>query len=237
GTNWKNLAVGAGNTIAIKTDGTLWGWGNNGYLQLGSSTGLQYTPLQIGSSNGWQNISSGDNHTLAINADGFLYVCGINNYGQLGLGNTIFTLPFSPVGSANDWQSVSGGLEHSVAIKADGSLYTWGRNIEKQLGDGTTTTRTVPTAITCPTSNLAVSDFGFKNEIKVYPNPVKDLLSISFDNEITAVSVYNLLGQEVLTKYINANEANVDVSSLSSGTYLVKVTSNDLVKTLKIIKN
>jgi hypothetical protein len=66
---------------------------------------------------------------------------------------------------------------------------------------------------------------------------MKDILSISSPNEITNVSIYNIQGQEILTKNINVNESNIDVSKLSSGIYIVKVNSKDLVKTLKVIKN
>jgi Secretion system C-terminal sorting domain len=50
------------------------------------------------------------------------------------------------------------------------------------------------------------------------------------------VQVLNLLGQEVVTKSINATDAKVDMSALASGTYLVKVTSDNQIKTLKVIK-
>jgi hypothetical protein len=82
---------------------------------------------------------------------------------------------------------------------------------------------------------LANNTFTFSKVI-VYPNPVKDILNLSFDKEITNVSILTLLGQEVLNKDINANEGTIDTTNLASGTYLVKVTSNDGIKTLKIIK-
>ncbi len=82
---------------------------------------------------------------------------------------------------------------------------------------------------------LTNNTFTFSKVI-VYPNPVKDILNLSFDKEITNVSILTLLGQEVLNKDINANEGTIDTSNLASGTYLVKVTSNDGIKTLKIIK-
>ena len=74
------------------------------------------------------------------------------------------------------------------------------------------------------------------NNLKLYPNPVKDVLNLSFDKEINTISIYNLLGQEVQTKIINANEGSIDTSNLAPGTYLVKIISDDLVKTAKIVK-
>ncbi|MFY7987780.1 MAG: fibronectin type III domain-containing protein [Flavobacterium sp.] len=74
------------------------------------------------------------------------------------------------------------------------------------------------------------------NNLKLYPNPVKDVLKLSFNKEIKTVSIYNLIGQEVQTKIINSNDGSVDTSNLAPGTYLVKIISDDLVKTAKIVK-
>ena len=116
-------------------------------------------------------------------------------------------------------------------------MYVWGRNNSGQLGDGTYTQRSVPTAINCPTTTLANNDYaGTSKELKVYPNPVHDHVNLSFEQEMTTVAVYNLLGQEVITQSINATETSIDVSELPQGTYLVKVNSRDAVKTIKIIK-
>ena len=69
-----------------------------------------------------------------------------------------------------------------------------------------------------------------------YPNPVKDVMNLTYTKNISNVGVFNLLGQEVMTKAINANQSQIDMSHLSAGTYLVKVTADNQVKTIKIIK-
>lgn len=69
-----------------------------------------------------------------------------------------------------------------------------------------------------------------------YPNPVKDILNLSYDKNITNVAVYNVLGQEIMIKNNNANQSQLDMSSLSSGTYLVRVTADNTQKTFKVIK-
>ncbi|WP_162127049.1 T9SS-dependent choice-of-anchor J family protein [Flavobacterium phycosphaerae] len=83
--------------------------------------------------------------------------------------------------------------------------------------------------------DLATPTFGTTN-FKVYPNPVKDVLNLSSEKNITKVQVTNLLGQVILTKSLNATQGQIDVANLASGTYMVKVTSDDLVKTIKVIK-
>jgi len=78
---------------------------------------------------------------------------------------------------------------------------------------------------------------GFDNTAFSYhPNPVKDVLKLSYSQIMTDVSVYNLLGQQVYNTTINQTEADVNLSHLSGGTYLVRVTSDDQVKTIKIVK-
>ena len=72
---------------------------------------------------------------------------------------------------------------------------------------------------------------------RAYPNPVKDLFTISYSNTITDVVVYNLLGQQVLSAKPNSNVSQIDMSGLTRGSYLIKVTSDNLVKSIKIIKN
>lgn len=73
-------------------------------------------------------------------------------------------------------------------------------------------------------------------DFKAYPNPVKNFLNLSYTQDISDVAVFNLLGQQVLTKKVNATESQIDMSNLSQGTYLVKVTVGDQVKTVKVMK-
>ncbi len=85
------------------------------------------------------------------------------------------------------------------------------------------------------TQMLSIGSFSIKN-LKLYPNPVKDILNLSLDKEITTVSINNLLGQEVFTRTVNNNEISIDITGLAAGTYMVKVISNNEVRTIKIIK-
>ena len=84
-------------------------------------------------------------------------------------------------------------------------------------------------------STLATSTFENAN-FRYYPNPVKDILNLSYSKNITSVTAFNLLGQEVITKPINSNLSQIDMSHLSNGTYIVKVTADNQVKTIKVVK-
>ncbi len=74
------------------------------------------------------------------------------------------------------------------------------------------------------------------SSFRAYPNPVKDILNLSYTENITEASVFNLLGQQVLNKKLNANTAQLDMSQLPHGTYLVKVNVDGAIKTIKVIK-
>lgn len=99
---------------------------------------------------------------------------------------------------------------------------------------GTFTTEiTGPGEVTC--GELAVPGFN-ENNFAYYPNPVKNNLNLSYNKEISNVEVFNLLGQKVSSNVINANNAQIDMSNLSKGAYIVKITSDNQVKAIKVIK-
>lgn len=70
----------------------------------------------------------------------------------------------------------------------------------------------------------------------IYPNPTKDKINVSSIGVISDVALFNLLGQNVLFQKANSTENQIDMTALSSGTYLVKVYTNNQVKTLKVVK-
>lgn len=86
------------------------------------------------------------------------------------------------------------------------------------------------TSATAGRDDLAAVSFSY------YPNPVKERLNMKADEEITAVKVYNILGQQVKSFAPSKLNANVDLTSLVAGTYFVKATVNDKTGSFKVIK-
>ena len=84
-------------------------------------------------------------------------------------------------------------------------------------------------------ASLANDTFN-NNSFSFYPNPIKDILNLSYSKNITNVAVYNLLGQQVIVKTVNENQSQIDMSNLSDGTYMVKITADNQVKTIKVMK-
>jgi alpha-tubulin suppressor-like RCC1 family protein len=149
GTNWKQVACGSKHTAAIKTDGTLWMWGNNAYGQLGdNSITHRSSPVQtVAGGSNWRNVACGTDFTQAIKMDGSLWLWGRNANGQLG--DNSITHRSSPVQTVagGTWKQIAGGRFHTAGIKLDGSLWTWGSNAYGQLGDTTITHRSSPVQI------------------------------------------------------------------------------------------
>jgi hypothetical protein len=142
------VAGGAGHSLAVLADGTVWAWGLNNYGQLGDGTTThRTTPVQVSSLTGVVTIACGGNHTLALKSDGTVYAWGYNTNGQLGDGTTTNRYTPAQVSSLTGVVSVACGYYHTLALKSDGTVYAWGRNSYGQLGDGTTTQRTTPVQV------------------------------------------------------------------------------------------
>ena len=84
--------------------------------------------------------------------------------------------------------------------------------------------------------NTLSNDAFNTSNFSYYPNPVKNTLNLSYTQNISNVAIFNLLGQKVVSKVVNANQSQIDMSELPTGAYLVKVTADNQVKTIKVIK-
>lgn len=83
----------------------------------------------------------------------------------------------------------------------------------------------------------ALSVDKFKNSALVYyPNPVTDMLNLSNEKNISSIEVFNMLGQKVIAATIDKTVVQVDMSELPTGTYMVKVATEDGTDTIKVIK-
>jgi alpha-tubulin suppressor-like RCC1 family protein len=142
---WTHLSIGTRHTLALKSDGTLWSWGQNPALGNNSSNATSSPVLEITSSCNWINVTAGDTHSAAIKSDGSLWTWGSNLCGQLGDNTTLSrSSPVRETTSSALWCSVSAGVCHTVALQSSGSLWSWGSNANGRLGDGTVTSRSSP---------------------------------------------------------------------------------------------
>lgn len=105
---------------------------------------------------------------------------------------------------------------------------------QPMVDSGTNTPQGLPFQI-YGTEVLSVNDNALSS-FSFYPNPTSDVLNISAGKNIDSVSIYNILGQEILTSNIGSTDSTVSLSSLSTGTYILRVTIEGQVGAYKIVK-
>ena len=237
--NWNAIAAGGNSnggagsrTIALKSDGTLWAWGSNGYGQLGDgTTTTKTTPTQIGTATNWSAIAAGGDHTLALKSDGTLWAWGSNWWGQLGDGTTTNKTTPTQIGTATNWTAISAGSNHTIALKSDGTLWAWGLNSgfnsSGQLGDGTTTDKITPVQINSSSATVASTPSG------VTATAGNAQLAVSWSNASGATSydVYYSTASSVSTTTgtkVTCATAPYTIMGLTAGTtyYVIVVASN-----------
>ena len=82
--DWKQVAAGCSSVLALKTDGSLWGWGFNMYSELFGHEGKQLSPVRLGSETDWEQVVVIDFRAYAVKKDGTLWAWGDNANNLLG---------------------------------------------------------------------------------------------------------------------------------------------------------
>jgi alpha-tubulin suppressor-like RCC1 family protein len=162
--HWRAVAMSSGAVVALKNDGTLWQWSNQGWP---AGAGIPARPAtQIGTDNDWLDVSGMVSHFMALKKDGTLWGWGQNESGQIGNGegtvdpntssgglgvsfrgpNSRMNTPVM-VGTNHDWKAIAAGAFNSYALKQDGTFWGWGSGlgyqkktndvVPKQLDPGT----------------------------------------------------------------------------------------------------
>lgn len=148
---WRQVAAGGEHSLALRTDGSLYAWGNNpsGQLGLTRDSAIDYRAFpSLVDAGPWHKVCGGGSFSAGIKADGSLWAWGDNQYGQLGQGSkSAFIDHPVRVGSANDWTDLDCGMNHVVAIRSPGSLWSFGSNNNGQLGLGDLNDRTAPVRV------------------------------------------------------------------------------------------
>lgn len=157
-TGIRAVSVDGGSELALTDKGTVLGWGDNTYGQLGSSapavaklpvavTGAGRAPLT-----GVRAIAIGGQHSVALLGNGHVVAWGRNEVNQLGDGTStgrnipreVLIAPGKPLTGATE---ISSAEKHTLALLKNGTAVGWGRNNGGQLGDGTLKTRAYATQV------------------------------------------------------------------------------------------
>lgn len=84
-----------------------------------------------------------------------------------------------------------------------------------------------------PVLNIEVESL---SDIIMFPNPANEMLNFKTNNSLESIQIFNVIGQEVLNKKLNQRESTIDISYLNPGVYLVKVKSQEIFKSFRLIK-
>jgi len=150
GTTWNKTSTGRAASFGIKTDGTLWGWGSNGFGALGLNQQGNYisSPTQVPGTT-WRSIdTAGAYHsTIATKTDGTLWMWGGSAHGQTGQNDQdVHRSSPTQIPGTNWVDGVTSGYT-VTATKADGSLWCWGKGDTGANGQGDTTNRSSPVQV------------------------------------------------------------------------------------------
>jgi hypothetical protein len=145
--------------LTVRSNGTVWAWGDNFYGELGNGTTSGSTvPVQV---NGLSNviaIAGGYLHSLAVRSNGTVWAWGRNEHGELGNGTSDLdsVVPVQVSGLSNV-AAVAAGYAYSVALRSDGTVWAWGYNADGELGNGMTTDSPAPVQISGLSNVVAVA--------------------------------------------------------------------------------
>lgn len=193
---------------------------------------------------------------ITANTTVYVYVVSDANPACTAESSFVITINAPAAPSGDDTISdTTGTLKLSeIELEATGTITWYASEDDAEAGENPISENTVvPTGSTtyyatqtigeCESEPFAVTvdvvlggkDFDLAS-FRYYPNPVNDVLNVSYSKTLTAITVFNLLGQEVIAKTINQNDAQIDLSQLAAGTYMVKVQSEDAFKVIKVVK-
>ncbi|MFC2129952.1 T9SS type A sorting domain-containing protein [Bacteroidota bacterium] len=253
--DWLSISTGYEFSLAVKTDGSLWGWGFNGNSQVGKPGEQIYTsPVKISDATGWASVVCGSGYALAMKNDGALWGWGFNGNYQLGTDASTQIDEPQMISSENDWFTITAAKgvpygdavygSHTLALKNDKSVICGtGSNYVGQLGDDTYLNRM---EFVCDIGDLTTFvDFRgeSENHFSITPNPTATDFFIHFKLETDSYVNILLYDEQMnlvntlLNTRLNAGEQKFRYSPglVPSGVYFISLRINESIYYGKMI--
>ena len=241
--NNNNIAIAAGgnHSFVMKSDSSVFAWGDNANGQLGDGTTTSTnSPVKINALTNVKSIRGGQSHSLALKSDGTILAWGMNSNGELGNGtNSNSNIPVI-ASSLTNVKMISAGQGFSIALRNDGSIRSWGNNSSGQLGNDTTTNSNIPVQVIGSCSiGAAVDKIVESMTVSVFPNPSYGKFTVAITDETKQffIEIYTMLGKKITTMNIFNDPLlnQVDLSSFHKGIYFLKIYGNEKMHTEKIL--
>lgn len=209
------IAVDGGyrHSIALKSDGTVWTWGENNSGQLGRITEALCdgypcgtSPAQVPGLADIVDIAAGEDHNVALGRDGTVWTWGWNNAGQLGDGSTTDSWTPVQVSGLSGVIDIAAGRLHTLALRNDGTVLAWGWNNVGQLGDRTTTARFTPVQV-YGLSGVKTIAAGAQHSLALLSNGTVRAWGLNGDGQVGNTSVIDYTLEPVQVSGLGGVEA------------------------------
>ena len=207
------FVIGCGESFGIP-------YGSNPTVMTGTNYPIQWEPSQVTDfflkaiTNPGQGVSNTITITGETEAD-FDYVYIV----EMSTGNILLT----PTSGTFNGLEVTGIGELGIYIVSDSSV------------DSTSDPEYTPVfSVSCQTAGL---DDLSNNLFTYFPNPVNDQLTIRAQKKVSEVTIYNMLGQVVLSQQPNTIDCSLDMAQMQTGAYFVQVSIDNSIETVRVLKN
>jgi hypothetical protein len=134
--DWKAVAASESSFLAVKADGTLWGWGGNWERWFGKDADKYVAePVRIGTDSDWVGLFAEDYSTLLMKRDGSVWTWA-KGYGEAGVKPTRVKINGAAL-DGRDWLAVAAGNGAQLVVRRDNTLWAWGNRSERVFGFNT----------------------------------------------------------------------------------------------------